>query len=193
MLERSSSHDTLLRIVRDVRRRWRLKVALRGAAFVLGGALLLALVSSWGMDLLRFSSGAVLAFRLVTWAVIGALGYWYLWRPLTRRVSDQQVALYLEEHEPSLSGSVMSAVESGTPTAADLSPALLTRVIEGAVARCAEIEYGHRVERPGLYRSGGLVAGVTVAAMLAGLLSPAFLRHGLPVLFFPWEIGRAHV
>lgn len=188
MVNRSpSSRETLLKVVSDVRQRWRLKIALRGIAFVVGGGLLLTVISSWGLDTFRFGPAAVAAFRLVTWGALAALGWWYLWRPLTRRVSDQQVALYLEEHEPSLNGLVMSAVESDTPSATELSTALLTRVVESAVARCTEIEYGRRIERPGLYRSSGIVAGATVAALVAGLLSPAFLRHGASVLFFPWS------
>src|SRR5262245_29684462 len=152
MLNRPSSHDTLLKVVSDVRRRWRVKVALQGAAFALGGVLLTAFLSSWGMDLFRFGTGAVNAFRIITWSAVAVLGWWYLWRPLTRRVSDEQVALYLEEHEPSLDGAVMGAVESGRDTRAGLSPALLERVVETAVERCASVEYGVRVERPGLYR-----------------------------------------
>ena len=55
MLNRSpSSRETLLKVVSDVRRRWRLKIALRGAAFLVGGGLFLTLLSSWGLDAFRF-------------------------------------------------------------------------------------------------------------------------------------------
>ena len=119
-----SSRETLLAIIRRVRNRWRLKVALQGMGVVLAGALLLFLFSGWGMDRLRFGTGAVLTFRLLTYAAIAGLGWRFLVRPLARRVSDDQVALYLEEHEPSLEGTVVSAVDAGAESSGVISPAL---------------------------------------------------------------------
>ena len=39
------------------------------------------------------------------------MGYFFV-RPLMRQASDEQVALYLEEHEPSLQAAIISAVEA---------------------------------------------------------------------------------
>ena len=37
-------HDRLIRVIRSVRRRWRLRIALRGTAIVLGAGLLVFLI-----------------------------------------------------------------------------------------------------------------------------------------------------
>ena len=52
-------------------------------------------------------------FRIVTLAVFAALVVWWLVRPLRRRVTDMQVALYVEEHETSLQAAILSAVDVG--------------------------------------------------------------------------------
>src|SRR6185295_4367647 len=106
--------NALLPVIRRVRNRWRLKVALQGSAVVLGGALALLILSGWGMDYFRFSTAAVVTFRVVTYLAILALAWLFLYRPLARRVSDETVALYLEEHEPSLDGVLVGAVDAGS-------------------------------------------------------------------------------
>ena len=45
--------------------------------------------------------------------------------PLLRSVSDEQVALYLEEHEPSLEAAIISAVEAQDSGQPGQSPALV--------------------------------------------------------------------
>jgi len=49
----------LVEVVREARRRWRMKLAARGAAIVIGGTLLALLVSASGLEALRFSSRAI--------------------------------------------------------------------------------------------------------------------------------------
>ena len=51
-------------IIRDIRKRWRLKLALRGAMFVIGGAILALLLSAYSLEHLRFSPGSIIAFRI---------------------------------------------------------------------------------------------------------------------------------
>jgi hypothetical protein len=141
------------------------------------------------MDRLHFSPSAVIAFRVFAYAALVFVLYKYLVRPLARRISDEQIALYLEEHEPSLETRVLSAIEFGARDAdasESYSPALVERLIENAVATCATINYGRQVESRPLATSSGLLAGSTIAALAVLLLSPGFLRHSTPFLF-PWS------
>ena len=98
----TGDRNEVLRAVRHVRNRWRLRVALRGVAVLLAAALGTLLASSFGLELLRFDPGAIVGFRIATYLVLLAAGWWLFIRPVSRRVSDQRVALYIEEHEPSL-------------------------------------------------------------------------------------------
>jgi hypothetical protein len=188
-------YDELTRVIRGVRRRWRLKVALRGAAIVLAAGLLAFAGSAYAMDHFRYEPWAVTSFRLLAYVALVALATRFLVLPLWGRVSDERVALYVEENEPSLQAAVLSAVEAGGQRrrrdGPDVSPALIGRLVETAVEKCQTIEYGRPVERPGLRRASALLASVAAAGMGVAILSPAFLRHAAPFLLAPWSVRAA--
>src|SRR3954471_1672857 len=97
-----SSPRTLLDIIQQARARWRMKLALRGAVRVAAIAVVLLLVAAYGMDWARFTPASIIAARIGLGLALLAAIYALLVRPLQRKVTDEQVALYLEEHEPSL-------------------------------------------------------------------------------------------
>lgn len=183
--------DTLVAVIRRVRRRWRLRVALQGLAVTGVVALAVFLGAAFILEQLRFTPGAVLALRVASYGAVLAAAFWSLVRPLTRRVTVEQIALYLEEHEPDLQGQVSAAVEFGGPDAdlegAHLSPQLVHRLVEQAVESCVAVGGGRRVEHRGLARVSGALTGVTLAAVAVLLLQPGFVYHGAPFLLTPWS------
>ena len=185
----TGGRDEILRAIRHVRNRWRLRVAVRGITVLVAAALGTFLVSSYGLELFRFSSGAIVTFRVLTYLSLILCGWWLFVRPVSRRVSDEQVALYLEEHEPSLQAAVLSAVEESkkdhVAAGTQHSPELVRRLIESAVAKVRDIDMGRSVERPQLQRSSGLLALAGVAAILLFVFGPAYLRHGVIALLTP--------
>ena len=184
-----TDRNEVLRAVRHVRNRWRLRVALRGIAVLLAAALGTLLASSYGLELFRFDPGAIVGFRIATYLVLLGAGWWLFVRPVMRRVSDQRVALYIEEHEPSLKATVLSAVEESRrgerEAAADHSPELVRRLIASAVARIRDIDMGRGVEQQSLRRSSSLLLAAGVAAALLFVFGPAYLRHGISALLTP--------
>src|ERR671916_764866 len=98
----SDRRAELVDVIRRVRNRWRLKLALRGAVIVVAGTLLALLLSASSLEALRFSPAAIISFRIIALLVFAALVVVGLVLPLRRQVSDGQVALYLEECDPSL-------------------------------------------------------------------------------------------
>ena len=190
----TAARDELIRIIRQVRRRWRLKHALRGAAIVLAAGAAVLLASAWGLERLGFSPGAVIALRVVLLAAVLALLVRFIFVPLFRRVPDERVALYIEEHEPSLQAMVVSALEAGSAKGghvAAASPALVTRLVESAIQRCREADTGRAVEQRGLFRSTGALAAAVAVTLAALVFSPAVVRHGASVLIFPWKRAEA--
>ena len=181
--------DEILRAIRHVRNRWRLRVALRGIAVLIAAALGTLLVSSYGLELFRFSPNAIIGFRVLAYVMLLAAGWWLFVRPISRRVSDERVALYLEEHEPTLQATVLSAVEESKrgprDRAADHSPELVGHLIESAAAKIRDIEMGHTVEQQQLQTSSGLLVAAGVAAVLLFIFGPAYLRHGISALLTP--------
>ena len=172
-----TDREDLLRAIRQVRNRWRLKVLLRGAAAVVGVGLAAFLLSAYRLEAFRFSPGAVIGFRVGVYAVALGLVGWFLARPLLRRVTDQQVALYIEEHEPELQAAMVSAIDADSPEARAahrVSPALVKKVIELAVEKCREIDYGRALERPTYRKSSVAIAGLLAGATVLMLFGPAY-------------------
>ncbi len=179
---RTADRQRLLRVLRGVRNRWRLRTLLRGFAIVGLGLLGVLVVSGPLLERLRFDATAVLWLRAFSWLLVLGLGLWYLVRPLLRRVSDEQVALYLEEHEPELGEAVVSAVSMQDSGASD---ALTERLVADAVARCRRVNEGRRIERRGILRSGGALAAMGVASLLLLFVGPPYLRHGAVAVLRP--------
>ncbi len=170
-------------LLRRVRRRWRLRLALRGLAWTAGLTLGVAVLSALALEQARFDAGAVTWTRILTWGTLLASAAFFLVRPLLRRVTDHQVALYLEEHEPTLDHTVVSALHASGRT--DLSPALSRKLSEIAVARARAVDDGRRVEQSALYRVGGALTAVAVAGLTLALAGPDHLRTGLSAVLLP--------
>ncbi|HEV2132356.1 MAG TPA: DUF4175 family protein, partial [Longimicrobiaceae bacterium] len=183
----TSGHAQLVRIVGQVRRRWRLRLALKGAAVVIAAGLAVVLLAALALEQIGREPAALVSLRLLILLALVGLIARYLALPLLRRVSDERVALYLEEHEPSLQAALVSALEAGSqagPVQAEISPALLQRTIEAAIERCREIDEGRRVEQRNLTRFTLLVAGVAAASVAVILLSPAVVKDSASTLFY---------
>ena len=172
--------------IHQIRRRWRYKLMLRGAVGVLGlGAAALAL-SAWGLESWRFSPASIITFRVLIAIAFASLLGWFIVRPLLWRVSDEQVALYLEEHEPSLQAEIISAIEASRLAASESSPhsrLLVQRLVESAIAKCQAIDWGRNVERQPVRRHAVTIGVIAVAALALFTLGPRFLRHGLSAIF----------
>ena len=69
----SDRREELVAVIRRVRNRWRLKLALRGAVIVVAGTLLALLLSASSLEALRFSPAAIITFRILALVVFAAL------------------------------------------------------------------------------------------------------------------------
>src|SRR5687767_3008917 len=188
-------HEELRSVIRDVRRRWRLRLALRGLTWVIGATAVVLLIASIGMERLGFTPQSILVSRVIAYVAILSVAILFLVRPLVRRVSDQRVALYLEEHEPTLDAAVVSAVEQGDarPVRAAQSDALTKGVVASALARLRAVERGRRVEQRELQRGSAILGALVIVVLALILAGPAYLRHGALALFGPWRSAEAAV
>jgi hypothetical protein len=187
--------DELLAIIHDVRARWRWRVVLRSLAVLAGSAVGTLLVAAYGLEQFRFSPSSIIGFRVLTYLAFAALGWLFFVRPLARRVTDQQVALYLEEHEPSLQEALLSAVDASAtdrpPRQGLESMQLLRRLIECAIERCQQTDLGRDAERQSLRRSAIALATIGAAAALVFVVGPAYLRQGALAMLVPTGSAEA--
>ena len=173
----------LLGIIRHVRRRWRMKLVMRGVLTVVGIAVLVFLASASALEAARFTPQAILAARIGLAVAIAALVGLFLIRPLLRRVSDEQVALYLEENEPSLQESIVSAVHASKKgERGDAhSDALVRRLIEGAVQRSHAVQFA-LIERRPVRRYAAMIATIVVVVISLFAFGPSYIRHAASAL-----------
>jgi len=175
----------LVDVIRRVRNRWRMKLALRGAVVVVAGTVLALMLSASGLESFRFSAASIIAFRVIAVGVfVALLCYGLIW-PLRRRVSDAQVAMYLEECDPTLEAALISAVEAAAVAdSADAphSPRLVEKLVEQAIAQCRALDDGRIAERAALRNQGVMLAGIAAVTALIVALGPAYIRHGLSAL-----------
>jgi uncharacterized protein DUF4175 len=193
----TSDSARLTDVVHGVRDRWRLKRALRGTAIVLAAAFVLLAASALVLDGLHYGHNAVLVVRTIVLLAVAGLAAVLVVVPLLpkRKPSDHTVALYLEEHEPSLDAAVLTAVELQEREArtdelrrrGPISPSLRDQLTHSALERVHTIDDGRHVDERELHVSAGLLAGVLGVALLTTLLGPASLRHGMGLMLVPWD------
>ena len=181
-----STRQELVDVIRDVRKRWRTKLLLRGGIVVLGGALVALFLASWGLQATRFSPESVTWLRVAVFTVLAALvAIWFV-RPMRRRVSDMQVALFIEEHEPSLQAAILSAVDAGATGAGaapvDVPKVILDRLIEQAVTKCRESSAVKNVGQVAVRRNGLILGSVAAVLVLLLAVGPEFFRQGASAL-----------
>ncbi|HKW47382.1 MAG TPA: DUF4175 family protein, partial [Gemmatimonadaceae bacterium] len=190
-------------VVHGVRDRWRLKRALRGASIVIAAAFVLLAGSALVLDKLHYGHTALLVARVIVLFIVAALAIVFVVVPLLpmRRPSDRRVALYLEEHAPSLDAAVLTAVElQELETARDkadavrarrpVSSTLLSHLTRTALERVHTIDDGRHVDERELNVTAGILAGVAGIALLVTVLGPSALRHGMGLMLVPWDHER---
>ncbi len=193
----TEGYPQLIRVVRYVRSRWRLRNVLKGVAFLILFGLVAFAISAFGMEHFRYTAWSVRLFRIFTYLALLGLFLRFIYRPLAKRVTDEQVARYMEEHDPTLKEAISTAVEVGRPLGGQddgrrlLSPRLVEKLVQQTVERCERIDYGHGIEKDALKKSSAVLFGVAVAGMVAALLSPSFLRYGASLLLNPLRSAQA--
>ena len=145
-----SEQSQLLGVVRGVRNRYRAKRALRGAAITVAASWAVLLVASYAMSVLKYGDAAVLTTRILSVVAIVGIIARFIVRPLLPKFRDDQVALYLEEHEKSLSATVITAVEMQSAprraTSGLRSPAIIERLTRGALERVHKTGDGRAID-----------------------------------------------
>jgi hypothetical protein len=181
--DESEPRLALLEVIRQVRQRWRLKLAVRGAVGFLGATILALIASAYALETLKFTPAAIITFRIVLPLVTAAGVGWFLVRPLLRKVSDEQVALYLEEHEPTLEATIVTALDAQRAGRShEMSPALVRKLVEVAIERMHEVGDGRRIEQIPVRRYATTTGIVALVALALFALGPAYLRHALSAL-----------
>lgn len=177
----------LLKTIQQVRGRWKLALVLRGAVICVAAVLALIAISALGFTQFGFTPQSVLALRWIVGLAALAVFAFAVLLPALRTVSNERVALYIEEHEPALQSVLISAIESSADSGNSLARALVQR----AAAQCRTIDFGKGIEHKRLQRNGAALAGAVIVAVTVIGAGPASLRDSARALLVPMPAAEA--
>ena len=172
-------------VVSYVRRRWRMARVLRGLAMAVAAVLVLLVLAALALETTKYAPSVVIASRVIVASAALGLIVWLVVVPMLPRPRDEQVALYVEEHEPTLEGALVSAVEvSNTPTKSAL---IAEKVRAMALERSVAIGGGRRVDERGMRLAFASLGGAAAMLLLVLTLGPESMRYGMGALLTPWR------
>lgn len=178
-----SFYEDLLRRVKLVRRRWRTQTTVKGLSLSLVMTISLLVLGVWGADLFGFRPAAVWLMRVVTGAAMLYVGWRFLWLPFRQRVTDVQIAQFIEESYPQLEDRLVSAVEFGGKRD---SSGMLDLLIRDALEKTNRVDLSIFVNRRRLFYFG-LLGALSFLALFALLnWGPSFFPYGFSRIYVPW-------
>src|SRR5438105_168258 len=159
-------HEELLQKIGIVRSRWKAFLWLRGLAWVLGVTVVSLLVALALADRPGISGWTVTGLRFVLLAAVIATIIKALILPLRRTPSDTQLARFIEEKNPGLKDSLVSAVDAIQKA----RPEQLTFVhllTKDVLDRTKHVRFGDQVNK----RKFGAFAALTGVFSIALIIS----------------------
>lgn len=137
-----------------------------------------------GADIFGFTPTAIWIARLATGCVILYAALRFVYFPLRRRISDVQVAQFIEERFPQLEDRLITAVEYGESAPRS---GLIGLVTQDALDQSDRIDFSLFEDRRKVLSYCAVTALSTLA--LAGLVlwGPPVLPYGFGRLYLPWE------
>lgn len=177
----------LHRALTALRRHRRRRVLLEGFVAI---ALMVLVVLGLGLLISEVLGGGPMAtviVRAVGWLLLAFALIWFVVKPVSQRVGDDRLALYVEERAPEIRQLLVSAVHVATDIDGLPASSLDQRVIVRALAEVDRLRAGAVIERPRVQRALSILAGVVAAGALLTWLGPTALRDVARMLFVPWS------
>jgi molybdenum-dependent DNA-binding transcriptional regulator ModE len=187
----AASETQLRAAVSRMRRRWRVRRVIEGLPSIVATGLVALFVGLALRGLLTPDSQVDALTRAAGYLLIAAAIIWCVLRPAFRRVTDRQVALYVEEQAPELSQLLLSAVDMPPVADGGTSPQLHQRIVNRAWQHVDQLHRDPRFERSKLLRAWARLGIVAAAGVVLIGLGPASLRRVAHVLFVPWSRAAA--
>src|SRR5262245_53798216 len=139
-------NDELLQKIGQVRSKWKAFVWMRGLAWVLG---VTVAAVALGIYLAASPGGPFAAVRivgLVSLALMAVAAVWKVVLPLRRLPTDMQLAQFVEEKNPGLEQSLISAVEAIEKPKAEHGPFSFL-LIKDALERTKNVRFNEQVNK----------------------------------------------
>src|SRR5437867_4145819 len=176
--------------IREVRRKWRTQVLIRGISLFLVSSIALLVLGVWGADLFGFKPVAVWIMRILAGSAVIYVAARFICIPLSKRVSDVQVAQYIEEKYPHLEDRLVTAVEFGRGSR--ISAGMLDLLIRDALDKTSRVDFSVFVERKRVLSYAGIAALALVSLLALLSWGPSFFPYGFDKLYVRWTEASAN-
>ena len=177
-------------LLRQVRSRRQLLLALRGVAISVGVVAVVLLLTGWVAHRYRYNGSALIVLRTGALLMVLATIYFALLRPLLKRISDARLARLIEEHSPGAEDRLVTAVEYSKDNHR-ISPAIVHRLHQDANSVSAMLDVRNVIRRSRLL----LYSGAALASLLifAGVLKwgPREISEGVAQLVTPTTLAAS--
>jgi hypothetical protein len=178
------SYEVLLAGIRAVRGKRRVQVLVKGLSLFLISAIALLVLGVWGADFGGFRPAAVWSMRVLAGGAVLFAAWYLLYLPLRGRVTDVQIAQFIEERYPQLEDRLVTAIEVGgqSPEAASM----IDLLIRDALDKTSRLDFSIFVNRRRLasFVALGIFACIALVALLQW--GPTFFPYGFSHLYVPW-------
>jgi hypothetical protein len=185
-----NQYEMILSRVSQVRRRWRAQMLVKGTSLFLACSIALLVLGVWGADLFGFRLAAVWCARAIAGGTILFAAVHFLYPPLRRRVTDVQVAQFVEEQFPQLQDRLVAAVEIGSdPRTAS---GLVDLLIRDALDKTSRLDFSVFTSRRKAAMYGSIGAAAFVVLLMLISWGPSFFQFGFGRLYMPWTEAAAN-
>ena len=179
------SFERLTSRVKTVRRKWRTQMLVRGGSLFLACAIAFLILGVWGADLFGFKPAAEWTMRILAGAAVVIVAVRFLLLPMRRRISDVQIAQFIEERYPQLEDRLITAIEFGHSRGT--SPGMLDLLIRDALEKSSRLDFSVFLRRRRLLSYAALGVGALLALMTLLWWGPSFFPYGFGRLYIPWN------
>jgi Domain of unknown function (DUF4175) len=180
-------------LLRSVRGRRRLLLALRGGAVCLCVGALSLLLLGWTAHRYRQSEAALVALRFGALVLFLTTAYLSLLRPLLKRTSDARLARLIEERTPYAGDRLVTAVEfSDAGQERGVSVAILNRLVADADQVAATVRPGDVIDRRVLAAYGLASVGCLLLFVAVLKWGPGNISQGVAQLVTPSSLASAN-
>jgi len=187
----ATSEAQLKRRLGRVRRRWRLTGGLRGLLLVITEALGMFLVFMLADWIYSFTGITRLVLLCGAGAALAVLFVRHCIYPMLRPISDEQIALLIEERSPQAEGAVVSAVEFRRDRRSGLHGFIVDFLVGDAVERIDRTP-ARLVSNLRRLRKHAIIAGVLLAIFaVTTITAPTLLLPRAGRIIAPWVSIRA--
>jgi hypothetical protein len=187
-MSENSNLQELRQRVAEVRRVWKRTIFLTGCAVVLF-SLIAILLGEIIIDLLMPLPMIVRALFLAgVVASFGYLVYRFIIKPVRQKLTEQDVALHIEQHYTDLEDRLVSSLQFGDQEREDAIAAhLINKLVTDTAEKTQELNFKKTVSKKRLQDYWG-IAFLAMALVLIGLfIFPGQLNQALSRILSPWE------